>query len=258
MNVSSKSQRFCLCLLIMCLVPGILAGAPVQAAVGGKQLSLKVLGGRLSLTADSVTLGEVFEGLHKGVDLDYEIPKQYLRSVVSVSFHGLPLEEGIQKVLRGLSYACVFHGDKMTKVIIVPKSDASQEKLTDKSVTKKKRPVERPSQAESPPTAEESVAEMEAGEIEPVNELMGYVAGGESSQSAEQLVAAMKSGKIELPNEIKDRLKEAGKVSDVEATDIMEHIQIRPMEGRGDGDNGEAGPSVEEIQGIIENAPVVF
>ena len=221
MNRSIKRRRFCWYLLFLCLFTGIFASKSVQASVNAEKFSLEVLDGRLSITAENIPLKVVLAKLHESAGLEYEIPKNSLDISVSVSFRGLSLERGIQATLRGLNYACVIDGDELTKVIILPGTDTTQENLSRKTELNEKTPLEELSPAVRPPTAED-------------------------------LVAAMNAGEIELPSEIADFLKNMSGASASEAKEMASQLRITPVERPGDEPARAPELSPEDIQSILE------
>ena len=202
MSVFIKRDDFYLCfriLLFVCLVNLILANPQAQASTSSRNLVLEFSDdGKLSLNAEQVPLKTILSKIQEKITLEFKIYKDHLELPISVSFQSLTLQKGIQRILHGVNYACIFDPDgKIKKIIILPETSGSEESSFHKGTL-----------GHGPP--HEKVAE-----ITP-------------TPKVEDLVAAIKAGDVTPPPEVEDLLKAMENVPAPEAEDLMKLIKISP------------------------------
>ncbi len=117
--VNITKQRGCLSFLLMSLACFILLSSQVQAYTKNTSFSLEFLDdGTLTLDAEGVPLRNLLGKIQGKTNLEFEIQKSLLGQPISVRFKSLPLEEAIKRILRGVSYACVFNSSGNVEKIV--------------------------------------------------------------------------------------------------------------------------------------------
>ena len=81
----------------------------VQASTNNTTFSLEFLDdGTLTLNAKAVPLGTLLGRIQEDTNLEFKVHEDHLELPISVSFQSLPLNQAIKRILRGVSYVCVF------------------------------------------------------------------------------------------------------------------------------------------------------
>ena len=115
-------QRCCLLLLFVSLVSIVFLGSQVQASTDNSSPLVEFADdGTLTLSAEAVTLETLLEKIQEKSSVEFEISEKLLKQPISVSFKSLPLDKAIRRVLRGVSYSCIFDSNgNMQKVVVLP------------------------------------------------------------------------------------------------------------------------------------------
>jgi hypothetical protein len=101
------------------LISFILLSPQVQASTDNSNPSLEFSDiGTLTLSAEAVPLGTLLVKIQEKTGIEFEIPEKLFEQPISVSFKSLPLTEAIGRVLRGVSYSCIFDSNSNVKKII--------------------------------------------------------------------------------------------------------------------------------------------
>ena len=102
-------QRWCYLLLVTALACPILQSSQVQASTNNTTFTLEFLDdGTLTLNAKAVPLGTLLARVQEDTNLEFKVHEDHLELPISVSFQSLPLNQAIKRILRGVSYVCVF------------------------------------------------------------------------------------------------------------------------------------------------------
>lgn len=83
---------------------------------------LKVNGNLISVHADGMALGEVLAAVEDMTGIYFRFDESQGEKKVSLDFEGLPLSEGIKKIIRPLNSAMIYDGmGQLRSVIIIPR-----------------------------------------------------------------------------------------------------------------------------------------
>jgi hypothetical protein len=103
---------------LVMLVVGILVGGHLRAAMGGN--TVEVDGDRLSVHAEGIALDELLAAVEEMTGVEFTFTGSVATKKIFVDFNGLPLSEGIKKIVNPLSCAAVYDDTgKLRKVVIL-------------------------------------------------------------------------------------------------------------------------------------------
>lgn len=103
---------------LVMLVVGILVGGHLRAATGGN--TVEVDGDRLSVHAEGVALDELLAVVEEMTGVEFTFTGSVATKKIFVDFNGLPLSEGIKKIVNPLSCAAVYDNTgKLRRVVIL-------------------------------------------------------------------------------------------------------------------------------------------
>ena len=162
--VNIIKQRGCFLLLLVPLVSLVLLGSQVQASTNNANPSVEFSdNGTLTLSAEAVPLETLLEKIKEQSSVGFEIPEKLLKQPISVSFKSLPLDKAIRRVLRGVSYSCIFDSNgKMKKIIALPNASKDKDNHIARRAPRLDLPHERAMEIKPPPELEELMEAMES------------------------------------------------------------------------------------------------
>jgi hypothetical protein len=109
--------------LILCLflLPGSggVAGSPAvaQDATGDP---------RISLTADNEPLGDVLATITRDTGYRFTLDRKWQDHPVSATIGGLPLEQGLKRLLRSLNHTIIWDADRTVTIMVFGKADPAR------------------------------------------------------------------------------------------------------------------------------------
>ena len=208
-------QNCSLMLLFMTFVSLILLGSQVQATPNNANPSVEFSdNGTLTLTAEAVPLETLLEKIQEQSVVEFEIPKRLLRQPISVSFKSLPLDKAIRRLLRGVSYSCIFDSNgNMQKVVALPKASEDKDNHVARRDARLDFPHERAMEITPPPELEELMEAMESLPSPEVEDLDEAVETTSPPEAVKDLVEAIKGEGDTAPPELEDMMEAMGIVS---------------------------------------------
>ena len=116
LNLIKKRGCF---LMVVSLVSLVLLVLRAQASGNTNALEFSD-DGALTLNAEGVPLGALLGKIQEKTGVELRIHENLLRQPISVSFGSMPLDKAMRIILRGFSYACIFHSNgKAAKIIVL-------------------------------------------------------------------------------------------------------------------------------------------
>ena len=202
-------QRCCLGLLFVFLVSFILLSPQVQASTDNSNPSVDFSdNGTLTLSAEAVPLGTLLEKIQEKTSVEFEIPEKLLKQPISISFQSLPLTEAIKRILRGVSYTCIFDSNgNMEKIIALPNASKDKDNLIARRAPRQDLPHEQAMEYMPPPDLEDIMEAMESTpppEVEDIDEAVEIKPPPEVLQG---LVEAIKAEGGTPPPELEELVK---------------------------------------------------
>ena len=216
-------QNCSLMLLFMTFVSLILLGSQVQATPNNANPSVEFSdNGTLTLTAEAVPLETLLEKIQEQSVVEFEIPKRLLRQPISVSFKSLPLDKAIRRVLRGVSYSCIFDSNgNIEKIIALPSASKDKDTHIARRASRLDLQHERAMEITPPPETEdimEAMESMSSPELEDLDEAVEVTPPPEVVKS---LVEAIEAEGVTPPPELEELMG---------ANEIMPTPQVEDMD----------------------------
>jgi len=148
--------RIQLSALVM-LVVGMVVGGHLRAASGGN--TVEVDGDRLSVHAEGIALDEVLALVEEKTGVQFTFTGSVATKQIFVDFNGLPLAQGIKKILHPLSCAAVYDDTgKLRKVVILGQLKGSEARAPDEGKDEPPRSERAIDPSTEPRRSESSVA----------------------------------------------------------------------------------------------------
>ena len=213
--VNIIKQRGCFLLLFVPLVSLILLGSQVQASTNNANPSVEFSdNGALTLIAESVPLETLLEKIQEQSSVEFEIPEKLLKQPISISFKSLPLDKAIRRLLRGVSYSCIFDSNgNIQKVVALPKASEDKDNHVARRDARLDFPHERAMEITPPPELEELMEAMESLPSPEVEDLDEAVETTSPPEAVKDLVEAIKGEGDTAPPELEDMMEAMGIVS---------------------------------------------
>jgi predicted RNase H-like nuclease (RuvC/YqgF family) len=133
-----------LCAVMLCLVsPGLVLGQNP-----GEDLRIAYNRGLLSLSADNVNLNDVLTAVASETGITVTSP-QGLEKQITTEFNGLPLQQGLRRILKGTNYALIYStsprekGGEVISGIYVLSQQSSRSGTTSRTAVRPKTQEER-------------------------------------------------------------------------------------------------------------------
>lgn len=155
MQLKTRSQFLCLLAISLFFIAA--EAAPQSKAVNPL---VKFSDGRLTIRAVDVPVKDLIEEIRKKSGIAVEIRDQKAaQKRVTVDLTDLSPELAVEDMLRGLSFALFYDGDRLSQVVVLS-AEALPPQLS-LSRTSSARPASKPSPAASKPSAADSVPDFE-------------------------------------------------------------------------------------------------
>src|SRR5437016_313221 len=104
------------------LVAFLIVFAVASTALAAKGPEINLIDNRLSINADSVSLGRLLRLLDLATGMQSRVPPELANRNISVRFSDLPLEDGVRKIFQGQPFDYVVIGHQ--GVIVISASQA--------------------------------------------------------------------------------------------------------------------------------------
>src|SRR5437660_6285300 len=138
------------------LVAFLIVFAVASTALAAKGPEINLIDNRLSINADSISLGRLLRLLDFATGMKSKVPPELANRNISVKFSGLPLEEGMRKIFQGQPYDYVVlegQGVIITSAQTVASSDSAPVYNPPPNQAGVPQPIEQPFQPDFPPVA---------------------------------------------------------------------------------------------------------
>ena len=141
------------------------------------------------------------EKIQEKTNLEFQIPENLLNQPIFATFQSLPLNEAIRRILRGVSYACIFDFDgNVEKITTFSNRSRSKESSIPRS-TQDRDPPSKVAEEIMPPSQMEDIEQAMGIEPPPEGVDIEEVMGIEPPPEVEDIEEAMG---IELSPEVED------------------------------------------------------
>ena len=222
-------QKCCLGLLFVFLVSFILLSPPVRASTNNSNPSVEFSdNGTLTLSAEALPLGTLLEKIREKTSVEFKIPKKLLEQPISISFQSLPLDKAIRRILRGVSYTCIFDSDgNVEKIITLPNASEDKDNSTARRAARLYLPHERTMESTPPPELEElmeAMKSMPSPEVENVDEAVQTT----PEPTVEDIIKSIKAGEGAPPPELVELVEDMESMHSPEVGGIGEATRSAP------------------------------
>ena len=85
---------------------------------------IELVNGRLSINVKDITLGAIFEKLHKETGVEFVLSKDCAEIRVAAELKAVPLRKALRRLLSKLSYAIIETDDNIERVIVLGKNSS--------------------------------------------------------------------------------------------------------------------------------------
>ena len=214
-------QRCCLGLLFVFLVSFILLSPPVQASTNNSNPSVEFSdNGTLTLSAEALPLGILLQKIQEKTSVEFKIPEKLLKQPISISFQSLPLDKAIRRILRGVSYTCIFDSTgKLKKIITLPNASEDKDNPIARRAPRLDLPHERAMEGTPPPELEElmeAMKNMPSPEVGDIDEAVETA----PEPTVEDIIKSIKAGEGAPPPELEELVKALETMPSPQAQDI--------------------------------------
>ncbi len=207
--VNIIKQESCYLLLFVPLVSFILLSSQVQAFTNNANLLVEFSDiGTMTLNAEAVPLGTLLEKIQEKISMEFEIPEKLLKQPISVSFKSQPLTRAISRVLRGVSYSCVFDSNgNVKKIIVLPNASKDKDFHIDRKDPRPDIPHERAMEITPPFELEDLMEAIESIPLPQVEDMDAALEATPPGEVVKNLVEAIKDTGGTPPPELEELIE---------------------------------------------------
>lgn len=113
-------NKFRLCMLIF-LIFFVFQASPSESNMVPE---IELVNGRLSINVNDITLGSIFEKLHKETGIEFVLSKDCAEIRAATELKAVPLRKALRRLLSKLSYAIIETDDNIERVIVLGKNSS--------------------------------------------------------------------------------------------------------------------------------------
>jgi len=105
----------------------------------------------ISITAVNEPLGQVLDKIGTAIKYTFKIDEQWQDHPVTISVDGIPLNEGLKRILGSLNHAIIYENDTTVRIAILVEEDNTGRSVPDRSYRGSADPVPFPDRMPEPP-----------------------------------------------------------------------------------------------------------